>query len=49
MGKSVPPEPWKTHIRESAEQAVKFFAANNVLTGALDNAFTRFSKKLLNR
>jgi hypothetical protein len=37
------------HIRESAEEAVKFYASNNVLTGPLDDAFTRLSRKLLKK
>jgi len=37
------------HIREPAEEAVKFYASNNVLTGPLDEAFNRLSKKLLKK
>jgi hypothetical protein len=37
------------HIREPVEDAVKFYASNNVLTGPLDDAFNRLSKKLLKK
>ena len=35
------------HIRAAAEDAVKFYASNNVFTGPLDEAFGKLSKKII--
>jgi hypothetical protein len=34
------------HVRDDASEAVKFYAANNVFTGALREAFEKLQKRL---